>query len=63
MLCDVRKRAAAAGAELEVDVDLYTPEGLRFTATPDSTNLPGARIRASRIANCKTGISVNVRPA
>ena len=59
MICDIRKRAEAANAELEVSVELYTPDGFLFNATPDQTNIGGIVMKGNVIENCGSGIVIN----
>jgi hypothetical protein len=58
VICDIRKRAEAPRAELEVSVKLYTPDGFLFDATAEETNLPGVKLRGNVIADCAAGIVI-----
>ena len=51
-------RRGAEGAELEVSVHLYTPDGFLFDATPTETNVGGMMITGSTIKDCGAGIVV-----
>jgi hypothetical protein len=44
---DIKKREEAKPAELEISINLYTPDGFLIQATPTSTNLGG-----NKIINC-----------
>jgi hypothetical protein len=59
VICDIRRRDAAPDAEIDVSVDLYTPDGFRFQATPEQTNIGGMQIRGCTMENCGTGIAVS----
>jgi hypothetical protein len=60
VICDIRKKGEAKAAELEVSVDMYTPSGFRFQATPIGTNLPGQNfISGGTFENCGCGIAIN----
>ena len=44
VLCQIKKRGEAHPAELEVSVQLYTPSGFLFNASPDTTNFGGIQM-------------------
>jgi hypothetical protein len=52
------KRRGAEGAELEVSVHLYTPDGFLFDATPTHTNVAGIMMIGGVIKNCGAGIAI-----
>jgi hypothetical protein len=52
------KRRDAQGAELEVTVHLYTPDGFLFDATPTHTNVGGMMMTGCTIKNCGAGIVI-----
>jgi len=52
------KRRGAKGAEMEVSVHLYTPDGFLFDATPTHTNVAGMMMTGCVIENCGSGISI-----
>ena len=52
------KRRGAQGAELEVSVHLYTPDGFLFDATPSQTNVGGMVMTGCTIKDCGAGIVV-----
>jgi hypothetical protein len=58
VLCDIRKRKDAHPAELDVSVELYTPSGFLFNATPDQTNVGGIVLRGSTFSDCGVGIAI-----
>jgi hypothetical protein len=58
VVCDIRRREHAKDAEIEVAVDLYTPDGFHFQATPEQTNIGGAQISGCTTANCTVGIAI-----
>jgi hypothetical protein len=58
VLCDIRKREDAHPAELDVSVQLYTPSGFLFDATPEQTNLGGITLNGVTFQDCETGIVV-----
>ncbi|MGF1450025.1 MAG: hypothetical protein ACFB20_11475 [Opitutales bacterium] len=45
--------------QVEVDLDLYTPSGFRFIATPDSTNSPGSTFVGVIMEDSGTGVCVD----
>lgn len=52
------KRIGTKGAELEVTVHLYTPDGFLFDATPTHTKAGGMTMTGCTIKNCGAGISI-----
>jgi hypothetical protein len=52
------KRRGAEGAELEVSVHLFTPDGFLFDATPTQTNVGGVMMTGCVIKDCGTGINI-----
>jgi hypothetical protein len=60
VLCDIRKREDAHPSEIDIAVlNLYTPAGKVFEATPDQTNLPGNNMfRGMTIQDCVIGIVI-----
>ncbi|MGH8646661.1 MAG: hypothetical protein ACREX4_20275 [Gammaproteobacteria bacterium] len=52
------KRRGAQGAELEVTVHLYTPDGFLFDATPTHTNVGGMMMTGCTIKDCGAGIVI-----
>ena len=58
VICDIKKREAAHPAELDVSVQLYTPSGFLFNATPEQTNLGGFVLRDNTMIGGQIGISV-----
>lgn len=52
------KRRGAQGAELEVTVHLYTPDGFLFDATPTHTNVGGMMMTGCMIKDCGSGIVI-----
>jgi hypothetical protein len=58
VICDIKRYQAALPAELDVSVQLYTPSGFLFDATPEGTNLPGLYVvRNCTIENLAIGIA------
>ncbi len=53
------KRRGVEGAELEVTVHLYTPDGFLFDATPTQTNIGGMVMTGCTIKDCGVGISID----
>ena len=53
------KRRGAEGAELEVSVHLYTPDGFLIDATPTQTNIAGMVMTGCVIKDCGAGIAIN----
>ncbi|MGF1484118.1 MAG: hypothetical protein ACFBZ8_07125 [Opitutales bacterium] len=45
--------------QIEVDLDLYTPSGFRFIASPDSTNCPGSTFMGVIMEDAGTGVCVD----
>ncbi len=62
VICEIKKRSAAVPAELDVTVQLYTPDGFLFAATPEATNLPNVTVKNNVFENVPIGISINPRP-
>lgn len=52
------KRRGVHGAELEVTVHLYTPDGFLFDASPSQTNVGGIRMTGCIIKDCGAGIVI-----
>ena len=52
------KRRGAQGAELEVTVHLYTPDGFLFDATPIHTNVGGMMMTGCTIKDYGAGIVI-----
>ena len=52
------QRREAEGAELEVSVQLYMPDGFLFDASPTETNLGGIKMEGNIIKDCATGIVI-----
>lgn len=52
------KRRDAQGAELEVSVRLYAPDGFLFDATPTQTNVGGVVMSGCTFKNCHAGIAI-----
>ncbi|MBM4137395.1 MAG: hypothetical protein FJ241_11265 [Nitrospira sp.] len=52
------KRRGVQGAELEVTVHLYTPDGFLFDATPTQTNVGGMMMTGCTIKDCGAGIVI-----
>jgi uncharacterized protein YqgV (UPF0045/DUF77 family) len=59
VICDIRRRENVRGVELDVSVDLYTPSGFHFQATPMGTNIGGNLITGCTLKDCRTGIRVD----
>lgn len=59
VLCDIRKREDAHPAELEVSVDLYTPTGFHFTATPEQMNFKGFTMIGSTFMGLHAAIRIS----
>lgn len=53
------KRRDVDGAELEVSVHLYTPDGFLLDATPTQTNIGGTVMTGCIIQDCGAGIAIN----
>ena len=58
LIAKVRRRAAE-GAEMEVSVRLYTPDGFLFDATPTQTNIGGVMMTGNVFENCGAGIAID----
>lgn len=52
------KRRDVKGAELEVSVCLYTPDGFLFDANPNETNIGGVKMVGNIMKNCAAGIVI-----
>lgn len=52
------QRKGVAGAELDVWVNTYLPNGFLLNAGPTATNLGGATVVGTTFKNCGAGISV-----
>lgn len=59
VICDIKKRAMAHPAELDVSVTLYTKDGFLIEATPEQTNLGGIVMRGNTMSGCRVGIGIN----
>lgn len=59
LLCAIKQKEAAAPAELDVSVNLYTPHGLLFAATPEAINLGGIKMTGNVLVGCRAGIVIN----
>ncbi len=59
VICEIKKREDAHPAEIDVSVQLYTPSGFLFNATPEQTNLGGIIMRGCTFVNCGTAFEVN----
>jgi hypothetical protein len=57
-ICHIRRRSQAAESELEVSVQLYTPDGFLFRATPEQTNIKAVTLRGNVFQNLKAGIVI-----
>ncbi len=57
VVCQICRKPATP-VELEVSVQLYTPDGFLFDATPTSTNLGGIVMEGNVIVRCQTGINI-----
>jgi len=58
VICDIRKRSLTKGSELDVNVHLYMRDGFLFEATPESTNVAGAKFIGNTIMDCANGIVI-----
>ncbi len=58
IVCDIRRRDAAEGADIEVTVDLFTPDGFHFQADPHQTNIGGIQMSGNIIDTCQVGIKI-----
>jgi hypothetical protein len=52
------QRRGVKGAELDVHVHMYMPTGFLLDAGPETTNLPGLRIRGGILKNNLIGIAI-----
>lgn len=59
ILCEIKKKANASPAELDVSAELYMPDGLLISATPNGTNIGGVSMKGNIFENCGTAISIN----
>ncbi len=59
VICDIKKREAAHPAELDVSVQLYSPSGFLFNATPEQTNIGGMVVRGGTFVQCGTAFAIN----
>jgi len=59
VLVDIRKRAAATAAELDVSVRTYLPNGRILDLGPNSTNVGGVHIGHIVIDGCAVGIQID----
>lgn len=50
---------ARKAGQLEVTIDTYLPNGARFLAGPESTNLDGLTMTGNTIMDCGTGLAIN----
>lgn len=57
LIAKVRRRGAE-GAEMEVSVRLYTPDGFLLDATPTQTNIGGVLMTGNVFENCGAGIAI-----
>ena len=47
------------GAELDVHVRMYLPDGFLLDAGPEETNLGGVTMRGNVFENCGAAIAIN----
>ena len=59
LICAIKQKEAAKPAELDVSVNLYTPDGLLFSATPESINLRGITMIGNVFSGLSAGIVIN----
>ncbi len=59
LICAIKQKEAASPAELDLSVNLYTPDGLFFSATPDSINLGGLKMTGNVLVGCRAGIVID----
>ncbi len=52
------QRRGVKGAELDVNVTMYLPNGFLFQATPERTNMGGMTLVGNTFKNCANGIVV-----
>ena len=57
-VCELKRREAVSGTELDLSLDLYTPSGFHFLATPTQTNVGGINMSNCTFKGGRTGISV-----
>jgi hypothetical protein len=53
------QRRGVKGAELDVQVHMYLPNGFLLDAGPESTNLGGVKMTGNIIENCAAGIAIS----
>jgi len=58
VICDIRRGDTAKDADIEVAVDLFTPDGFHFKASADQTNLGGMQLRGNTVDTAQTGIKI-----
>lgn len=58
VLCEIRKREAAGGHELDVSARLYTSKGVLFDAAPTGTNLGGSQSSGNVLQGNRVGIVI-----
>ncbi len=59
LICAIKQKEAAIPAELDVSVNLYTPDGMLFSATPDAINLGGIQMIGNVFQGLSAGIVIN----
>lgn len=60
ILCAIKMKEAANPAELNVSVDLFTPDGrVHVIATPEGLNLRGLMFLRNQFSNLTAGIVIN----
>jgi hypothetical protein len=58
IVCDIRRRDAAEEADIEISVDLFTPDGFHFQADPNKTNIGGIQMSGNIVDGCQVGIKI-----
>jgi hypothetical protein len=58
VLCEINRQEGASPAELDVSVELYTPDGFLFKATPTQTNIGGITMINNVFSGGRCGISI-----
>lgn len=53
------QRRGVTGAELDVHVNMYLPNGFLLDAGPQATNLGGGTFSGNTFENCGAGIAIN----
>jgi hypothetical protein len=53
-----RNLPRSVDTQIEVDLDIYAPDGERLIATPDSTNCPGSTFMGVIMEDAGTGVAV-----